>query len=481
MIAALKHRNLWGSNGFFMLLSFVLLLCLFSAFYLENYYIALLPFAIVIGLLSLADISKLYNLLILVIPITIEFYLPNGLGIDLPGEIILIVLTGLSPFLFLLKFKRSGLAYLNHPISIGILFHLGWILIAGVLGENPTIGIKFFLAKCWYVIPFFFISLFIFRSKQSFRNFFWVLLIPLSITIVYVLVKHAMLGFSFSEVNSAVSPIYRNHVNYGLLMVSFLPFIWAFYFWYEKGSLERLFLIAVFSMFLLAIYFTYTRAAQLAVIIGVACYFIIRYRLLIYAILSSGIVVVLLGFFFVNGSKYLQFAPQYEKTITHENYDNLIEATVKLEDISTMERVNRWIAGGHMIGERPWTGFGPGNFYFNYKNYMVSSFVTYVSDNPDKSGIHNYYLMTLVEQGIFGLIFFLALLIAAILSGSSLYHRLADPELKVLVMAATISIILIAITVLINDLIEALKIGGMFFISMAIIVRVHVLSRLEKP
>ncbi len=43
-------------------------------------------------------------------------------------------------------------------------------------------------------------------------------------------------------------------------------------------------------------------------------------------------------------------------------------------------------------------------------------------------------------------------------------------------MAATISIILIAVTVLINDLIEALKIGGMFFIAMAIIVRVKVLS-----
>jgi O-antigen ligase len=133
-----------------------------------------------------------------------------------------------------------------------------------------------------------------------------------------------------------------------------------------------------------------------------------------------------------------------------------------------------------MIGERPWSGFGPGNFYFNYKNYMVSSFVTYVSDNPDKSGIHNYYLMTLVEQGIPGLLVFLTLLIVVVLSGASLYHEVADKELRVLVMAATLSIILIAVTVLINDLIEALKIGGMFFIAMAIIVRIKVLS-FNKP
>jgi O-antigen ligase len=259
-------------------------------------------------------------------------------------------------------------------------------------------------------------------------------------------------------------------------MVCFLPYIWAFFQWYPKGSLQRLLLAVLFVMFLVAIYFTYTRAAQLAVIIGVAAYFVIRFRLVIYSLLAAGILIVYLGFFFVNSSKYLEFAPQYEKTITHENYDNLIEATVKLEDISTMERVNRWVAGGHMISERPWTGFGPGNFYFNYKNYMVSSFVTYVSDNPDKSGIHNYYLMTLVEQGILGLLVFLGLLIVVLLSGASLYHEIIDKELKVLVMAATLSIILISVTVLINDLIEALKIGGMFFIGMAIIVRIKVLS-----
>ena len=47
-------------------------------------------------------------------------------------------------FLLILKFKRGGLEYLKHPITIAILFHLGWILISGILAENPIIGIKFF-------------------------------------------------------------------------------------------------------------------------------------------------------------------------------------------------------------------------------------------------------------------------------------------------------------------------------------------------
>ncbi len=462
----------------FGVLAFIMLSCIFAALLTEMYLLALLPFAIVVAFLSLLDISRLYYLLILVIPITIEIYLPNGLGIDLPAEIILIGLTALSPFLLLLKFERGGIDYLKHPITIVLIFHLFWILIAAFLGENIIVGVKFFLAKIWYVVPFFFISLFIFKEKTSYKVFFWTLLIPLFLTIIYVLVRHASVGFSFSEVNYSVSPIYRNHVNYGLLMVAFLPYVWAFFHWHARGSLERLFLLLVGFVMLVAIYFTYTRAAQAAVLLGVACYFIIRYKWVIPSLLAASIIAILLGVFFVSDSTYLEFAPQYEKTITHENYDNLIEATVKLEDISTMERVNRWVAGGHMIGERPWTGFGPGNFYFNYKNYMVSSFVTYVSDNPDKSGIHNYFLMTLVEQGIVGLLIFVSLLFTALIFGSRLYHLLDDPLLQKLVMAALISIILISITVLINDLIESLKVGGMFFIAMAIIVRENV--RLKK-
>ncbi len=471
MDLGIQYEKLFHPKKLFILLASVFLASLFSALYFDAFYLVLLPFALAIGVISLLDITKLYYLLILVMPITIEIYLPNGLGIDLPGEIILIALTALSPFLFLLKFKKKHLSYLVNPVCISLGFHISWILIAALLGKDITVGMKFFLAKLWYVIPFFFISIYVFKSKKNYKYFFWTLLIPLALTIVYVLVRHAMLGFSFSEVNSAVSPIYRNHVNYGLIMVGFLPYVWAFYFWYQRNSLERLFIAGMGLMILVAIYFTYTRAAQLAVLLGVACYFVIRFRLVLIALLSASVVALLLGVFFVSNGKYLEFAPQYEKAITHENYDNLIEATVKLEDISTMERVNRWVAGGHMVGDAPWTGFGPGNFYFNYKEYMVSSFVTYVSDNPDKSGIHNYYLMTLVEQGIFGLLFFLAFLFTGILYGSNLYHKIEDRQLKNLVMAALISIILISVTVLINDLIEALKIGGLFFIAMAVIVR----------
>jgi O-antigen ligase len=91
-----------------------------------------------------------------------------------------------------------------------------------------------------------------------------------------------------------------------------------------------------------------------------------------------------------------------------------------------MERVYRWVAAAYMIQDRPYSGFGPGNFYFNYQKYTVSSFKTYVSDNPERSGIHNYFLMVTVEQGVPGLVFFLLFCLLVIFKGQQVYHYTPD-------------------------------------------------------
>jgi O-antigen ligase len=140
-----------------------------------------------------------------------------------------------------------------------------------------------------------------------------------------------------------------------------------------------------------------------------------------------------------------------------------------MEDISTVERFYRWVAGINMIEEKPLTGFGPSTFYSNYKSYTVTSYKTYVSDNPEKSGIHNYYLMTAVEQGIPGLLIFVGLCMICILCGEQAFHALKNKEEKALVMAATVSFVLVLAVLIINDLIEADKVGPLFFLSASII------------
>ena len=209
-----------------------------------------------------------------------------------------------------------------------------------------------------------------------------------------------------------------------------------------------------------------------ALVIAGGAYFIIRWRLTRYVLILTTIVVTIMVGLLAYNNRYLELAPNYERTVTHRNFENLLEATYQGEDISTMERVYRWVAGFYMSKERPVFGFGPGNFFPYYKSFTVKSFQTYVSDNIEQSGIHSYYLMVLVEQGYPGLFFFVLFTFFTLLKGENIYHYLKKPKDKQVVMTCLLSTIIILSLLIINDLIETDKIGSFFFINLAILVNI---------
>ena len=233
-------------------------------------------------------------------------------------------------------------------------------------------------------------------------------------------------------------------------------------------------------VFIVGVYFSYTRAAIIAMLLCYPIYLIVKAKLVKpILIVTSFFVVVGIGFLSMDNN-YLFLAPDYNKTITHTDFDNLVSATTKGEDISTMERVYRWVAGMQMIKDKPLFGFGPGTFYTFYKSYTLSSFRTYVSDNPDHSTVHNYFLLTFIEQGLIGFIIFMILCFVVLIKGEDVYHRLTDKTDKVIVMAAIMSFIVILLLNLINDMIETDKVGPFFFLAMAIIMIYNNRLRVDK-
>jgi O-antigen ligase len=293
--------------------------------------------------------------------------------------------------------------------------------------------------------------------------------------VLLIIVRHGLeYGFSFEHINYVVGPFFRNHVAYAALLVVSFPFF--FFLVKNQNRINKPYIWIILSMLiiLVGVYFSYTRAAYGALLLAFPFYFVIRYRLtkavLIISLILGG---SLLGWL-INENRYLNLAPQYERAITHSSFDDLLDATYKFEDISTMERLYRWVAAFRMIEDKPIFGFGPNNFYGNYKNYTLSKFKTYVSDNPERSGMHNYLLMTTIEQGIPGLIIFLALLFTAFLYAEKIYHKhRLQPEKAWLCLAATFSLLIIVVLQLMNDLIETDKVGPFFFLSLAIFVKLH--------
>lgn len=441
------------------------------------WFLAAVPAAVLFGYLAVVDFRIIFYVLFFFIPLTVEVWLPNGVVTDMPTEQIAVLLTGVYLLYVLRNGKNMRPDFALHPISLMLLIHLGWLFFTAITSEDFIISLKFSLAKTWYVTPFYFLAGSLLKTEKQMRTLTWVVLIPLSFTILYVLKNFAGYGFSFADVNKVMYPFYRNKVAFACMLSIFLPFVWFMRQGYRRFSWPWLLLAAATALILIGIQFSYTRAAYVTVAMGAGVYFFIKWRLLKVALSFAAIIAILYAAAMVSHNNYLDHKPVYEKTITHEDFNDLLNATTKGRDVSTMERVYRWVAAGHMVAERPWLGWGPGTFTNFYKTYTLAGFRTYVSDNKEGSGIHCYYLMTLVEQGFIGLLLFLGLVFLVLLKGEIIYHQTQDPSRRRMLLAAMITTVIIDGLLLINDLVETDKIGSFFFLCMAVIVNVDLMNR----
>jgi O-antigen ligase len=435
-----------------------------AGFSLDQIWISFIPITLILGALAFIYTFQTVLVFFILLPFSVELYLPNDLGIDLPSELILFALFGITLLLFAGN-KRLFIRKHDPVILLTIFLHLSWILYSGLLAENQLVSFKFFIAKLWYVFPFFFLIPNYLQDRRNVTQWAQFFLFGLTLSVLYVLLRHASFGFSFDTIGKAVSPIYRNHVNYAALLTLSIPIsIFVMQNAKKKG------LYATLVLFLIvATYFSYSRAAYISLLVMLISALLLRYRLLFLSTILSIFFGLSIVIWANQNNRYVYMAPNYESTIAHGKFDNLIEATYRGEDISTMERLHRWIAGFKMVQQKPITGFGPNNFYFSYKPYTVNSFKTYVSHNPDRSGIHNYFLMTAAEQGLVGLGVFMTLLLTVLFKAEQLYHSTKDLFVKKWIFSVTLVLVAIVCLNLINDLIEAVKIGSFFFLVCGII------------
>lgn len=465
-----------------MFLGFAAIICLAVAAVAatDNFLWLVIPALFLVIYQFVADFRPLYFVLWALIPISTEMDLPGGFGLDFPDEPLILSLMFGYLFYVLQQGKTIRTRFLTHPLTLFLLLHLVWIMLTMITSSLFVVSFKYLLSKIWYVTVFFFLSGTLLKTGKDMKLLIKCVTVTLVLTVCYALLRHAMVGFSFKDVNKVLVPFYRNHVSYACLLALFIPYVWYMTGWYRKGTLQRNFWWFLLLLFIVGIQFSYTRAAYVALFMALGAYFVIQWKLIRPALVVMSIGLVVLIASLVQKNKYLDYAPEFDKVITQQNFDKLVEATYKMEDISTMERLYRWVAGAHMTRSHPLVGFGPGNFYNFYKSYTISNFKTYVSDNPERSSVHCYYLLLIIEQGYPGLLLFLLLLFGAMIYGERIYHSTNNYMDKRLVMASCLSIIVVATLILINDMIETDKVGSFFFMAIATIVNVD-LKNQRKP
>jgi O-antigen ligase len=430
-----------------------------------------LPFGGLFAYLLLVDIDRAFFLTMASIPLSIQWDFPNGFSTDLPTEPLVVLLALVFVFQVLRRPEVLPPHFFKNPIVLLLLLHLGWVAVATLASQQFATSLKYLLAKTWYIIVFFFMLTSVLRTKQAGRRLLWFMLLPLAGVFAFAIFKHAQLGFSFAKVNDAMSPFFHNHVDYACIGAVFLPYIGLLLLEQTRWRPKWWLMVGIASVLATGIYFSYTRIVYISVAIMPILYFIIKKQWLRYCLLLAVVATMLGAMYILAQGRYMEYAPNYEKTIAYRDFDDLLAATAKGEDLSSMERVYRWVAAKGMVKEHSFIGFGPSNFYTFYKSHTLHAFRTYVSDNPEKSGIHNYFLMVLVEQGVVGLLIFLLLHLFALYWGERNYHRLSDPYERRMLMAALLSLLAISTILLLNDMVESIKVGPFYFMGLALLAK----------
>ena len=461
-----------GPQLLFMAFVGLLLLAGAGAALRQQQALLLLPVLVLGVFVALIEWRWIYYGLFFLLPFTLEIPLFGGLSMDVPSEPLMLALTAcVFGTLLLGKVRLPGREW-RHPLLLVLALMLLWTATDAAFSVDKIKSIKYLLAKVWYIAPFLLGTLLVVRKPSAAWHCAAIYAAGACLSVLYIGSRHGSKGFSFEEINWAIQPFYRNHVIYAAVLALLVPFgLMAQR--AATSSMARLAWRVALGILLFGLLTSYTRASILSLPIAGLFYLSMRLRLTRVVLLAAALGVAGTVTYFASEDTFMEYAPDYEHTVFNgQNFEKHLEATYKMQDVSGMERVYRWVAAARMIADKPLVGSGAATFYPEYKRYTVKSFRTYVSENPEKSTTHNYFLLQLAEQGIPGFLLFVALVATALLAAERLYHQSKHrPDVRRVVLAASLSFVIIVFHLALNELVEVDKIGPVFFICLALLVR----------
>ncbi len=383
----------------------------------EFYWILLLPAVLLLAYAAIYRLDKLFLFTAFCTPLAINLSKTDlGIGLSLPTEplfFIMMVLYLLNSF-----YEGSYDAKLfKHPVTVLIVVHLAWLLITSFTSSMFLVSIKRFVSQLWFVALFYFLAFNIFKKERNIYHFIWLYLVGMVVTIIYTLINHAINDWTEQAAHWVMVPFYNDHTAYAAVLALFLPVVITLGFNKSASTMNRLFAILISILTIVAIVFSYTRAAWLGIATAVVCVFVFVLRVRTWVVLCS-IAGVIIAYFVFESTVLYKFEKTKEYSST-DYRDHLKSITNIKTDASNVERLNRWSCAWRMFKDKPIFGWGPGTYQFQYGAYQLEREKSYISTNAgDKGNAHSEYLGPLCESGLPGMLIFIALSACAIYRGS---------------------------------------------------------------
>jgi len=425
---------------YFVLTSFALLAMYFAIFHTE------------ITLIALGFFTPL--------SVNIEEYV-EGFGLFIPTEPILI---GLMLLLLMLQFKKNLIEpdFWKHPLVWSIGFYVFWIFVTCITSTDPLVSFKFLLAKLWFIIPLLVFGHRIFAKLKNLRIFLWLFCIAMTIAVLYTLIVHASYGFGEKEGHWVMWPFFKDHTVYGATVALVLPLIVGLFATRKAvnySPLTRGLLLAMIAIVLVGLYYSYTRAAWLSIVVALIVLLLIRFKVRFSILASIGIIALLTIIFSWDSIQMELERNKYEHT-TEEFGERLQSATNVTTDASNLERLNRWDCAIEMFAERPFFGFGPGTYSFEYARFQDPENLTIISTNfGDGGNAHSEYLGPLSESGLLGMLSMLAIVTLIFYKSITLYLKwpVEEKEARIFILVMSLSLVTYFLHGILNNYLDTDK------------------------
>lgn len=466
MLSKASLRWFYGAGLGFIALTVLGLLAGFPLVYI-------LPLALLLALLAIVSSDKLLYLTAFLVPLSVTVHdLGMGAGMNLPTEPLVIGLMLIAIFKFALEgFKDQ--AFLKHPLTLLILFNTAWILLTTFTSTMPLVSLKFFIARTWYIIVFYFFASRLFQSLDNIKRFWSILLYSAAAVVLFVVARHSTFGFTRDSVTTVIQPFFWIHGVYAAMVAYFMPIMLVFFIEGKALSfspLRRSFFLFFSALFAFAVVYSYTRAAWLSILAAMAALVVILIRVKPVWIYSVSIVAVL-GLSYYQGDILMKLSRNKTGSNSKNMEKHLQSATNIKNDPSNLERLNRWSCAYRMYQDKPILGFGPGTYMFQYAPYQLSYQKTVISTNFGTLGhAHSEFLGPLAEGGFIGMLSWLLIFIYACIRALWLSYYAKSREVRAIAMALLLGFLTYFVHGFLNSYFDYDKIAVPFWATLSILV-----------
>lgn len=467
-----KIRLLYGIT-----LGFVALNALFIS--MEFYWFMALPLAGFVMLLFFFSLDKLLLFLVFLTPFTFKFrHETLGFTIDLPTEPVIVAIMCLF-FLKLYYDQQYDKSLLKHPVSIILILNLLWMFVTTFTSEEPLVSFKFFISRLWFVVTFYFVLIQLFRSPEKIRLFLWLFGSALAMIITYITITHSAHGFERQTGTWIVRPFFNDHTHYSAVIAMIAPVFIILAFYRNYSWLQKRSALLFFVIFLTGIVFSYSRASWLSIVFAFAAFWVLVLKINYKFILAS--IVLLIGTVFLFQNEIIMQLERNTQDSSGDFREHVQSISNITSDASNVERINRWRAAYRLFEERPVLGWGPGTYQFVYAPYQLSQDRTIITTNiGDMGNAHSEYLGSLSESGLPGMILFVLMAIAILVTGVRNFKNANSQELRWISLGLTLGYVTYFIHGFLNNFLDTDKASVLFWGFMAALVAIDVYHSRKK-